>query len=322
MPPWPCTIALGSPVVPGRVEDPERVVEGDLLELERRGLGQQLVPARRDHHRVLERRDRRRDLANALAAVEVLAAVAVAVGREQHLRLDLGEAVDHGRGAELRRAARPDRADARRGQQRDDRLRRVRQVGHHAVAAPDPEPAQPRGAARHLVASARPRRPRRELGPRRRGRSPARPGAPSGARARRSSAARPGTTRRRASRGSPSTRSYGCEACTLEALPERAPEPLQVLHRPAPELVVAGYAAVGDQPCHLRALAVPRLPEPCALRHPQDLKTGVDSRRPGWPESAHRAGREAASHAARKSKSKGISGCRQCRCRIEGSAQS
>ena len=80
---------------------------------------------------------------DALAAVEVLAAVAVAVGREQHLRLDLGEAVDHGRDAELRRAARPDRADARRGQQRDDGLRRVRQVGHHAVAAPDPEPAQP-----------------------------------------------------------------------------------------------------------------------------------------------------------------------------------
>ena len=52
--------------------------------------------------------------ADHLAAVEVLAAVAVAVDREEDLRLDLGEAVDDAGGAEVGRAARPDRADARR----------------------------------------------------------------------------------------------------------------------------------------------------------------------------------------------------------------
>ena len=74
MPPWPCTIAFGSPVVPGREQHVERVVEGDRLELERRrarpssssqrdGVGE-LVLAVGHVHDVLERRqagaDRRR----------------------------------------------------------------------------------------------------------------------------------------------------------------------------------------------------------------------------------------------------------------------
>ena len=67
-------------------------------------------------------------------AVEVLAAVAVAVHRQQQLRLDLGEAVDHAAGPELRSRAGPDRADAGRRQERDQRLGDVGHVGDHAVA--------------------------------------------------------------------------------------------------------------------------------------------------------------------------------------------
>ena len=100
-------------------------------------------------HRLLQAGDR-------LAAVEVLAAVAVAVDGEQHLGLDLGEAVDHAGRAEVGRAARPDRADRGGGEEGDDRLGDVRQVGDDAVAALDPELAQPRGDGGDLGAQLAP----------------------------------------------------------------------------------------------------------------------------------------------------------------------
>ena len=115
--------------------------------------------------------------------------------------LELREAVDDAARAELGRAARPDRAEARRRRERDQRLGDVRQVGDDAVARADAEPHEPGARARHLLAEVA----ERELGrlarlgvrddrdlrrrPRRRR-----------AGARRSSAARPGTTSRRASR--------------------------------------------------------------------------------------------------------------------------
>ena len=55
--------------------------------------------------------------AHALEHVELAPAVAVAVGDEQDLRLDLAEAVEHAAGAEIRRAGRP-----------DDALRRARRA--------------------------------------------------------------------------------------------------------------------------------------------------------------------------------------------------
>ena len=142
---------LRQPRGAGRVEHPERVVEGQALEAELGGLGEQLVPAARHQHRVLDRRDRGHDLGHTLAAVEVAPAVAVALGGDQDLRLDLLEAVDDGGRSELGRAARPDGADARAGQERHDGLGHVRHVRRHAVAALHPESAQPGGAARHLI---------------------------------------------------------------------------------------------------------------------------------------------------------------------------
>jgi hypothetical protein len=90
------------------------VVERDLLEGELLRLGQVPLLVREVGHpdRVLEAGDRCLDLRDLVAAVEVLAVVAIAVDRQQHLRLDLRKTVDHRRRAELRRRARPDRTDA------------------------------------------------------------------------------------------------------------------------------------------------------------------------------------------------------------------
>ena len=77
-----------------------------------------------------------------VAPIEPLAAVGVAVDGDEHLRLDLGEAVDQAPRPEVRRAAGPDRPEARAGEQRDDRLGDIRDDGHDPVAATDPEPPE------------------------------------------------------------------------------------------------------------------------------------------------------------------------------------
>ena len=87
-----------------------------------------------------------------LAPVDVLVAVAVAADREQHLRLELAEPVEDAADAELRRARRPDRAEARGREERDERLGDVREVGDDAVAGADAEPLQAGARARDLVA--------------------------------------------------------------------------------------------------------------------------------------------------------------------------
>ena len=104
----------------------------------------------------IEARHRRLQLGDHVAAVEVLAAVAVAVDGEEHLGLDLGEAVDHAGRAEVGRAARPDRADRGGGEEGDDRLGDVRHVGDDAVAALDPELAQAGGDGGDLGAQLAP----------------------------------------------------------------------------------------------------------------------------------------------------------------------
>ncbi len=108
---------LRKPRRAGAVEHPERVIGRNLLEDERgsRSSLAQLLPGQRsadartsvlrveirEHDGVLDRRQLREQLLHDSGAVEVLAAVPVAVDREQHLRLDLGEAVDHAPGTEV-----------------------------------------------------------------------------------------------------------------------------------------------------------------------------------------------------------------------------
>ena len=79
-------------------------------------------------------------------------AVAVAVDGEQHLGLDLAEPVDDRPDAELRRARRPHRAEARRREHRHECLGGVGQVRGHTVAAPDTEPSQSGARPCHGVA--------------------------------------------------------------------------------------------------------------------------------------------------------------------------
>jgi hypothetical protein len=132
------------------------MIERDRLERERAGRpGDELRPrdlavARhrafvevREQYRALERRELPADRLDDRASVEVLAAVRIAVDRDQDLGRDLGEAIDQAACPELRGAARPDRAEAGTGQQRDDGLRHVRDHGHDPVAAADAKSPQP-----------------------------------------------------------------------------------------------------------------------------------------------------------------------------------
>ena len=108
-------------------------------------------------HDVAQRRQGGDDVGDVLGAVDVLAAVAVAVDGDQHDGLDLGEAVDHRADPELGRAARPDRSDRGGGEQADERLGNVRGVGDDTIARRDAEVAQRRGAPPHAEREVVPR---------------------------------------------------------------------------------------------------------------------------------------------------------------------
>jgi hypothetical protein len=84
------------------------------------------------------------------AAVDV-AAGPDAVHGDQHRGLDLAEAVEHGVGAHVGRAHAPHRADADDGQEGDDGLGHVGQVGRHAVARPHALRLQVQRQRRHLA---------------------------------------------------------------------------------------------------------------------------------------------------------------------------
>ena len=84
------------------------------------------------------------DLCELVGDVDGLAVVVVAVAGDQHLRLDLAEAVEHALHAEVGRAGRPHRADRRRRQHADDALGHVGQDGGDPVAGADARLAQRR----------------------------------------------------------------------------------------------------------------------------------------------------------------------------------
>ena len=81
-------------------------------------------------------------------AIEPLAAVRVAVDGEQDRRRDLAEPIEDALHAEIRRTRRPDGADRRSAERRNDRLGRVRHDAGDAVAWPDTRRAATRAAAR------------------------------------------------------------------------------------------------------------------------------------------------------------------------------
>jgi len=127
----------------GGEQDVDRVVEGDGLEGQGLGLREQLVPGGGIGYAMLaighlddafEARQSDADLGDVFAAVGRPVAVGVARDGQQDLRRDLAEAPEDAARAELGGAGRPDRAEARGGQEGDERLGDVRQVGDDAVA--------------------------------------------------------------------------------------------------------------------------------------------------------------------------------------------
>ena len=221
------------------VEDPHRVVEGHALERELLvGGRERLVPVApvpvevAERHRALERGHLALHALDQLAAVMVLAAVAVAVDRQQHLRLDLREAVDDRARPEVRRAARPDRAEARGGEEGGDRLGDVRHVGDDAVAALDAHRLQAGGDAGGLLAQLVPR-PLPEVA-QLRGvadrHAVARPVAEDVLRVGDLGAREPLGARHRGV-----GEHLVVAPLDVEELPDRAPERLEVLGRPAPQ---------------------------------------------------------------------------------------
>src|SRR4029453_10206158 len=101
------------------------MVEVDRVELEGPALREQLVPLQRvregvaspaavgDVDDALDARQGGADLCYLPPALDGLVAVGVAGEREQQLRLELAEAVDHAPRPELRGAGGPDRTEAR-----------------------------------------------------------------------------------------------------------------------------------------------------------------------------------------------------------------
>ena len=147
----------------------------------------------------LEARHLALERSHGLHPVEVAPAVAVAVDRQQHLGLDLGEAVHHRARAEVGRAARPGGADRGAGEKRRDGLGNVGHVGHHPVARLDADRSQPARDPRGHARAARPSSSSTARAARTRDGSPP-PSRPCrGRRARRRRAGRRGTTRRPAS---------------------------------------------------------------------------------------------------------------------------
>src|SRR5262249_38447617 len=88
-----------------------------------------------------QRSERRAHPLQLRTAVEVLAAVMIALARDQDLGRNLREAVEDALDAKLRRAARPDGAQTRGREKGDQRLGCIGDVTDDAITALDTEPA-------------------------------------------------------------------------------------------------------------------------------------------------------------------------------------
>lgn len=153
---------LGQAGGAGGVEDPERVLEGGLLE-DRLGVGRgegrpgecafgRVGAQQRDVDDGAQGGQFAAEFGDGLGAVVFLAAVAVAVDGEQDDGFDLLEAVEDAAGAEVGGAGGPDAADGRGGEEGDDGLRDVGEVAADAVAGGDAEGAEFGGERADLAA--------------------------------------------------------------------------------------------------------------------------------------------------------------------------
>ena len=142
---------LRQPGGSGGIQDPQRVVERKLRELELRVLRSQepVLPPRpvqvTEPHDAIKRRDLGRDTRNRVPPIEVLTAVPVAIHSQQHLGLDLRETIDHAPHPEFGGGRGPHGADRGAREQRRDRLGDVRHVRGDPVAFAHARRPQSRG---------------------------------------------------------------------------------------------------------------------------------------------------------------------------------
>jgi hypothetical protein len=222
----------------------------------------------------LEAREPCADLGDLLAAVDQLLAVAVTGDGEEHFRLELPEPVEDAADAELGRTRRPDRAEARGREERDERLRDVRQVRDDPVTGTDAETLEAHAGASDLLPKIAERQLHRLARLRVRD---DRDGVDVLVTAEHVLRVVQPCTREPLRAGHLARAEHplvrGVRADLVE-VPDRGPEGLEVGDRPAPELLVAGEveSALAAQPLEiapeLEALACVcrRLPQDVALR--------------------------------------------------------
>jgi hypothetical protein len=90
-----------------------------------------------DDDDAFDARQRGHDLRDAGEGVDLLPGIEVAIGANEHLRLDLAEAVHGTLDTEVRRGRGPDGAEARGRQHRDDRLGQIGEIAGDPVACSD-----------------------------------------------------------------------------------------------------------------------------------------------------------------------------------------
>ena len=134
------------------VDDPQRVIKRQPERLEGLGLGvvatdgfAEIDAARETlveighqskialQHQMLHRRQSSAELCQHSDAIDIAPAVAHAVARNQHLGLDLLEAIEHGMGSHVGRTNAPDSPDADSGQEGKHGLGCIGQIGCNAV---------------------------------------------------------------------------------------------------------------------------------------------------------------------------------------------
>ena len=204
-----------------------------------------------DHHRCPEAGETVSDPCDRLGQIEAPAAVDVAVDCEQDGRFDLAEAVDHAAYAELRGAAGPHGADRGAGQQPYHRLGDVRHQRGHTISPSHAQPPQTCGRARHRLGelSIGERYGRTGLGVGDQGGMPVAP-CQGVLCVVEEGALEPAGTLDRPLCEHPFVGPVGPYA---EVFPDRCPERLNIVHRPAPQgLVVREDQTPGlAQPAHV-----------------------------------------------------------------------
>ena len=123
--------------------------------------GQRLAAEVRQRHGVVKAEETAADRLHLGPAVDVARPVAISVDDQQHLRIDLTEAIEHRLHSELRCTTGPDGAEACGRQEGDDRLRHVGQICGDAISGADTETLQPASRSADLISELVPRERRR-----------------------------------------------------------------------------------------------------------------------------------------------------------------